>query len=119
MTKTMEDYFDLYRQKLQQIAEHKQTVDEIKESAENAIRHQAAAVERLQRELHSMQRIITLAIESGKDLTEILLTESENDALVITLWDHDNPLANDTQIEYTANQLDDLKYRIRKSARAY
>jgi hypothetical protein len=119
MTKTMEDYFELYRQKLQQVALHKQNVDNIKESAEAALRHESAAVEKLKQELLSMQRTITLVVESGKDLTEILLAESENDSFVITLWDHDNPLANDTQIDYTATQLDDLKYRLRKSASVF
>jgi hypothetical protein len=119
MTKTIEEYFELYRHKLRQIAEHKQRINEIKESAENAVRHEADTVGKLQRELLSMQRTITLSIESGKDLTEILLAESENDTFVITLWDHDNPLANDTQIEYAATQLDDLNYRLRKSASVF
>ena len=119
MTKTMEEYFELYRHKLQQIAEHKQRINEIKEFAEISVRQEADAVGKLQQELQSMQKTITLSIESGKDLTEVLLSESENDSLVITLWDHDNPLANDTQIEYTATQIDDLKYRLRKSASVF
>jgi hypothetical protein len=119
MTKTMDDYFELYRHKLQQVVEHKQRIDNIKESAETAVRREADIVEKLKQELLSMQRTITLVVESGKDLTEILLAESENNSFVITLWDHDNPLANDTQIEYTATQLDDLKYRLRKSASVF
>ena len=119
MTKTLEDYFEAYRQKRQQIAKHEQNVLNIKQSAETAIRHEAESVEKLQRELRQMQKIITAAVETGKDITEILLAETDDDTFTITIWEHDNPLANDTQIEYTHNQLEDLKHRIRKSARLY
>lgn len=119
MTKTLEDYFEAYRQKRQQIAEHKQRIDDIKQSAESAVRNEAKSVEKLQQELNQMQKIITTAVETGKDITEILLAETDDDAFTITIWEHDNPLVNDTQIEYTHNQLEDLKQRIRKSARLY
>lgn len=119
MTKTLEDYFEAYRQKRQQIVDHEQNILNIKISAETAIRHEAESVEKLQRDLRQMQKIITTAVETGKDITEILLTETDDNKFTITIWEHDNPLANDTQIEYTHNQLDDLKQRIRKSLNVY
>ena len=121
MTKTAEDYFEAYRQKLQKIAEHERAINDIKLSAESAIRQESDAVEKLQRDLRQMRRIITTAVETGKDITEILLGDTDDGAFTITIWDHDDPLAlaNDTQIEYTHNQLEDLKHRIRKSFKHY
>ena len=120
MTKTMDGYFNLYRQKRLQIAERKQTIADIMESAESAIRTEAVSIDKLQKELRSMQRTITVAIETGKDLTEVLLSESDTSISDVsgTIWDEDDIYTvNDTQIGYQEYHMEDLKHRLKNAAR--
>lgn len=116
----MDGYFNLYRQKRLQIAERKQTIADIMESAESAIRTEAVSIDKLQKELRSMQRTITVAIETGKDLTEVLLSESDTSISDVsgTIWDEDDIYTvNDTQIGYQEYHMEDLKHRLKNAAR--
>lgn len=118
MTRTVEDYAQVYRQKQQDMAAHKRNIESIRSNAESAIKAEADAIKRLDVELRHMQKVITIVIETGKDLTEVLLAESDDKSFAVTLWDHDNPFTNDTQIEYTEQQLADFKHQARNAIRS-
>ncbi len=119
MTQTIEDYARIYRQKQQDIAAHKRNIESIRSNAESAIKIEADAIKQLDADLRYMQKIITCVVETGKDLTEVLLVETNDRSVNITLWDHDNPFTNDTQIEYTEQQLADFKHQANIAARTY
>lgn len=119
MTKTIEDYARVYRQKQREIDSRKQHMESIKKSAESALRSEAEAIKQLCDDIRHMQKVITTAVETGKDLTEVLLAESNNDAFAVTLWEHDNPLVNDTQIEYTEQQIADFSHQAKILSRPY
>jgi len=119
MSKTTDEYFELYRQKLQEIDNRKEIISAIRTSAETKIKNEADAIKQLDSELRYMQKVITSLVETGKDLTEILLVESDDNTLKITMWDHDNPFTSDIQTEYVDQQISDFSHQIKILSRVY
>lgn len=113
MKNDIEKYFEIYRQKKQEIAAIEENILDISQKAEVAIKLEVEKVESVKKELRYMQRVITTSVETGKDIVEVLLSEPNEDTFQPTIWDHDTSLIPDIQISYdTATAIDDFKYRL-------
>lgn len=117
MTNDIEKYFEIYRQKKQEVASIKENIDNISRNAEVVIKAEVEKIENVKKEIRYMQRVITTSVETGKDIVEVLLSEPHEDTFQTTFWDHDTSLIPDLDVEYTTTIVDDFKHRLNRFIR--